>query len=194
VQPEATLCLLREAPPARRIGIKGKAAAALLESRGIAVPDRPNSWLPCGVDASDDGRLLRLGFGEYLLECDTVSAAPTPLRAALGAAPADAYLLLRDDRSFLLQGDAAATLLAEVCNVDFGALDPAARPVVLTLMAGVAVSVIREAAGSARAQSGFRIWCDPSFGHYLWSVLRGVVEAGGGSVQKIIGEHNEVPT
>jgi sarcosine oxidase subunit gamma len=192
VLPESSQCRLCEPPPARRIGIKGKAAAALLESRGLAVPERPNSWLPCRLDGAADGRLLRLGISEYLLECDTPAAA-TPLRDSFGDPPSGAYLLLRDDCSFLLQGAAAATLLAEVCNVDFGALDAGARSVVLTLMAGIAVCVIRETSTAAQPQA-YRIWCDPSFGHYLWSVLGGVVEAAGGSVQQPIREHNEVLT
>jgi hypothetical protein len=47
----------------------------------------------------------------------------------------------------------------------------------MTLMIGVAVLVVPQAHEAARR---YRIWCDPSFGQYLWSALEHIVgEAGG---------------
>ncbi len=41
----------------------------------------------------------------------------------------------------------------------------------MTLMIGVAVTVVRQ--GNA-AECRYRIWCDPSYGDYLWSSLHEV--------------------
>jgi sarcosine oxidase, subunit gamma len=74
----------------------------------------------------------------------------------------------------VLGGDAADDALAQVCNVDFAALDPAASPIVMTSMIGVGVLVMPQ---PARDGVLYRIWCDPTFGSYLESALGIVVGA-----------------
>jgi sarcosine oxidase, subunit gamma len=64
-------------------------------------------------------------------------------------------------------------VLAQVCNVDFAALDLAASPIVMTLMIGVAVLVLPEGAAARR---WCRIWCDPSYGEYLHGELSVICE------------------
>jgi sarcosine oxidase subunit gamma len=54
--------------------------------------------------------------------------------------------------------------------VDFASLPAAQKPVVMTLMTGVAVLVLPQ-------QDQYRIWCDPSFGSYLWETLTEVAKA-----------------
>jgi sarcosine oxidase subunit gamma len=77
-----------------------------------------------------------------------------------------------------LSGTGAEAMLAEVCNVNFAALQISARPVIMTLMIGVAVLVVPLAvAGVPR----YRIWCDPTYGPSLGETLRGVVEECGGT-------------
>jgi sarcosine oxidase, subunit gamma len=65
----------------------------------------------------------------------------------------------------------AGDVLAEVCNVNFPAFDADAREAVMTMMVGVAVTVVPQ--GNA-AQRRYRIWCDPSYSDYLWSSLQEV--------------------
>ena len=63
-------------------------------------------------------------------------------------------------------------VLAQVCNVNFGALG--SRPVVMTLMVGVGVLVLPQQTPDDGAI--YRIWCDPSFGTYLLETLEAVVQ------------------
>jgi sarcosine oxidase subunit gamma len=68
----------------------------------------------------------------------------------------------------------------QTCNVNFAALDLGAQELALTSMAGVSVLVIPQRAGSIPL---YRIWCDPSYGPYLYRTLLGIVEElGGGPV------------
>jgi sarcosine oxidase subunit gamma len=94
------------------------------------------------------------------------------------------YPVLREDWAFLLGGDEVHEVLAQVCNVNFAALSLASRPLIMTLMIGVAVLVVPQSVpgggqGEA-AERHYRIWCDPTFGPYLGESLGAVViECGG---------------
>jgi hypothetical protein len=77
-----------------------------------------------------------------------------------------------------LQGERVHELLAQVCNVDFAALALDSRPVIMTLMIGVAVLVVPRVAGEERR---YRIWCDPTLGPYMAGCLGAVVRECGGS-------------
>ncbi|MBS0348766.1 MAG: hypothetical protein JSR69_20145 [Proteobacteria bacterium] len=155
-----------------RHGCKGPGAAAWLESLGLPIPPQPNSWLP--VDGG--GLIARLGFTEFLVE------GPATLIARLASTPRSTgvYPVLRQDVALLLGGARLDELLRQTCNVNFRPLDPAARPVVLTSMVGVGVTAIPE---FRNGQPAVRIWCDGSYGHYLWETLLDIaVELGGGAV------------
>lgn len=155
-----------------RHGCKGPGAAAWLESFGLPIPPQPNSWLP--VDGG--GLIARLGFTEFLVE------GPATLIARLAAAPRSAgvYPVLRQDVALLMGGANLDELLRQTCNVNFRPLDLATRPVVLTSMVGVGVTVIPEL---RNGQPAVRIWSDGSYGHYLWETLLDIaVELGGGAV------------
>jgi sarcosine oxidase gamma subunit len=141
---------------------------AWLRDRGLATPERANCW--CATSPGEQDVVVRLGATEFLVE----QAESTELRklATELAAPIDGvYPVLREDRAFVLGGGAADEILAQMCNVNFSALRAEAREAVMTLMIGVAVTVVPQ--GSA-AQRRYRIWCDPSYGHYLWSTLQEV--------------------
>ena len=73
----------------------------------------------------------------------------------------------------MLGGDRVSEVLAQVCNVNFAALDIGQRPVVMTLMVGVSVLVLPQQQPDGAI---YRIWCDPSFGTYLWETLEEVVQ------------------
>jgi sarcosine oxidase subunit gamma len=61
--------------------------------------------------------------------------------------------------------------------VQFGALPLAQRPVVMTLLTGVSVLVLPQATDDGIVH---RIWCDPSFGPYLWETLAEVIRTTSG--------------
>jgi sarcosine oxidase, subunit gamma len=78
-------------------------------------------------------------------------------------------------------GGRADEILAQVCNVNFAALSPDARPVIMTLMIGVAVLIVPQSADKgSKAERLYRIWCDPTFGPYLGESLGAVVNECGG--------------
>lgn len=163
---------LADASLTPRYGCKGPGATAWLESLGLPIPTATNSWLP--LDGG--GLIARLGFSEYLVE------GPADLIARLAATPrtAGVYPVLRQDAALLLGGARLDELLRQTCNVNFRPLDLAARPVVLTSMVGVGVTVIPE---QRNGLPFVRVWCDGSYGHYLWETLLGIaVELGGGAV------------
>jgi sarcosine oxidase subunit gamma len=94
------------------------------------------------------------------------------------------YPVLREDWAFHLGGDGVHDVLAQVCNVNFAALSLPSRPLIMTLMIGVAVLVVPQSVAGG-GQGGattrhYRIWCDPTFGPYLGESLGAVViECGG---------------
>lgn len=163
---------LAEAAPQRRCGLKGPRAAEALKLLGLNVPARPNSWAPLRSGDRDNSPNVigRLGATEYFLE----ESGLAPAIAAVEALSAEyAYPVLREDFGLVLGGERASDVLAQVCNVNFAALT-GAKPIVMTLMIGVGVLVLPQA--SCDDGAVYRIWCDPSFGTYLWTELGEVVQ------------------
>ena len=165
---------LAEAAPVRRTGLKGPRAAAVLEELGLAVPAQANTWTSLRAD-DDAGAdvVARLGNTEFFIEEDGEAAVIAALESRLARGVDGAWPVLREDFACVLGGVSAHEVLAQVCNVDFRALPIEARPAVMTLMIGVAVLVIPQV--SAAEGRVFRIWCDPTFGTYLWSELEEIV-------------------
>ena len=162
-----------------RLGLKGPMAAAWLGHAQVPVPELANSWTsmePAG-GASPWSLVARLGSTEFLIEMDSDSPRLRELNRTLGEGHDHVYPVLRQDRALVLGGKGAEDVLAQVCNVDFASLPLESNPVVLTLMTGVAVVVVPQAEREGRR---YRIWCDPSFGRYLWSTLRAIVVESGG--------------
>ena len=142
-----------------RAGVKGPGAAAWLAALDLPVPRTPNSWLPLL-----GGLIARLGLTEFLVE---------GLEAAKLAAPLSpgVYPVLRQDTALVLHGARLNELLLETCSVDFRALDLSTRPVVLTSMVGVGVTVIT---GEEGGMPCCRIWCDSTYGEWFVETLTGV--------------------
>jgi len=163
-----------DASPLRRTGFKGPGAAKWVQQLSIPVPAQPNQWsaLPTG------GLVARLGRTEFLIEdargggdCARLDTAPLA---------AGVYPVLRQDAALVLTGRRADELLLQTCSIEFAALDASARPVVLTSMVGVGVTVAVEAFGPVRR---YRIWCDSTYGAYFWTTLVDVArDLGGGPV------------
>lgn len=169
---------LAEPIPERRAGLKGPRAAAVLESAGIAVPTRANSWAPLSAAETDRSWSVvgRLGATEFFIE----EAGAAPRIAALEALVArgieGAWPVLREDSALVLGGGAADAVLAQVCNVDLGAL-LGTQAVVMTSMIGVGVLVLPQVNDDEGPV--YRIWCDPSYGAYLWDELEKLVSTTG---------------
>ena len=162
-----------------RLGLKGPLAAAWLQERGLAIPDRANSWISPAPDGQDI--VMRLGTAEFFLEQAEHSEQLRLLATELSKPVPGVYPVLREDRALVLHGAAADEVLAQVCNVNFSALRHE-REAVMTMMIGVAVIV---AAQGNAARRHYRIWCDPSYGDYLLSSLQDVT----GTTTKPKSEH-----
>lgn len=167
----------------RRFGLKGQRAGELLKQHGCNVPSQPNTWAPLRAADRDDSAdvIARLGRTEFFIE--ELGKAPGIGVLESGSARdfEGAYPVLREDVAVVLGGVRAPAALAEVCNVDFAALSPSRKPVVMTLVTGVGVLVLPQHvdAGADGTATIYRIWCDPSFGSYLWETLAEVVSNNG---------------
>lgn len=164
---------LAVALPQRRVGVKGPRAAEALKQLGLAVPARPNCWAPMrDADRDDSWNVVgRLGSTEFFLEERGEAAGVAALEQLMAGDFAGAYPVLREDTAIVLGGERVDDVLAQVCNVNFNALE--SRSVVMTLMVGVSVLVLPQNHADGAV---YRIWCDPSFGAYLWETLEEVVQ------------------
>jgi len=84
------------------------------------------------------------------------------------------------DTAIALCGTSVNELLLQTCNINFRALSLEERPVILTSMVGVAVTIIP---GERAGAPFYRIWCDGTFGVYIWRTLLAIAQdLGGGAV------------
>jgi sarcosine oxidase, subunit gamma len=155
-----------------RFGVKGAIAEAWLATQSIPVPDRPNSWYPL----PEGGIIARLGISEFLIEDSNV--APR-LMQACKSPPAKVYPVLRQDLAIALIGSKVNELLSQTCSFNFQSLSFADRSVILTSIAGVNVTVIQ---CDRNGQPYYKIWCDGTFGVYLWQTLSAIARELGGGV------------
>ena len=160
----------------RRTGLKGPGAVGWLLSRNVCVPERANSW--SGFE--DGGLIARLGRSEFLLEDGPRGVGVSAVADALMTPATGVYPVLRQDAALMVRGAAVPELLAQTCSIDLSASALEERAVSLTMMAGISVIVID--VSSAHAAPCYRIWCDGTYGAYLWETLLEIaVELGGGA-------------
>lgn len=159
------------------MGLKGPRASDWLTAQGVAAPARANTWSR-SPNGPADLLIARLGTSEFFLEAQDRGALSS-LAVGLAAEPAGVYPVLREDSVFRLSGPGVHDVLAQVCNVDFAGLDLEARPVIMTLMIGVAVIAVPEGTPEARQ---YRFWCDPTFGPSLGETLGAIVIECGGTI------------
>ena len=158
-----------------RFGVKG-ASGAWLESQNIQVPDRPNTW--CSLP--EGGIVARLGMNEFLIEDSWQSTVALQLSEACQQAPAKVYPVLRQDAAIALCGEAVNELLLQTCSFNFRAISLMEQPLILTTIVGVTVTIIPS---ERDPQQLYRIWCDGTYGVYLWQTLLAIAEElGGGAV------------
>lgn len=174
---------LRDVSWQRRFGCKGPAAPPWLASQSLVVPQPANTWTldPRGI------LVARIATGEFLVEAfGSAQERVEQVRGLLSTSPA--YPVVRQDAAFVLAGPHASEVLLQTCSFNFSpcAAEPlrSSGPVILTSMVGVSVTVIpMRTAGGVEHPVEYRVWCDPSFGLYLWSTLTGIAEeTGGGAV------------
>jgi sarcosine oxidase subunit gamma len=160
-----------------RMGLKGPRASDWLAAQGVDPPARANTWSRSPAGRADV-LIARLGASEFFLEAQDHDALAS-LAAGLAAGPAGVYPVLREDCAFRLSGPGVHDVLAQICNVDFAGLDLEARPVIMTLMIGVAVIAVPDGGPETRQ---YRFWCDPTFGPSLGETLRVIIVECGGTI------------
>lgn len=169
--------MLRDVSARPRFGCKGPGAEAWLHEHGLAASQAPNSWSCEGGDIV----VARLATSEFLVESlaaehvrtrETAASLLDPGQRRAGLVP-----VLRQDLVLELSGARANDLLLETCNVNFAPLareaEESSGRLVLTSMIGVGVIVLPRCAGG---KISYTLWCDPSFGHYLYSTLAGIAD------------------
>ena len=155
-----------------RLGLKGPRGGEWLAAHGLVLPTTANTW-----NEFDAVLVARLGSTEFFLEATTGGGIVERLAAALATGPDGVYPVLREDWGCVLRGAAVHEVLTQVCNVNFARVTFESRSLVMTSMAGVSVLVLPI---DEHIESGYRIWCDPTFGPYLSETLSAVViECGG---------------
>lgn len=171
-----------------RFGVKGANAANWLHEQGVATPDRPNTWVPL----PEGGFVARLGLNEFLIE-DSLDGAIAPrLAAACHTPPPKVYPVLRQDLAIALSGNRVPDLMRQTCSINLQAPDWGDRPVILTAMIGVSVTLIP---GEQDGIPHHRIWCDGTYGTYFWKTLLEIAsELGGGAIASTRDRSFESPT
>ena len=158
-----------------RYGVKGPLASQWLASREITIPANPNTWTLCDQKTL----VLRLGSSEFLIE-DQLGGTACKKLAGDTTRVAGVYMVPRADAAFILSGSAVLNLFSELCALDLRDKSLCDKDVIMTQIAGISATVLRQTIGN---EPIYRIWCDGTYGAYLWEVLTEIaVELGGGAV------------
>jgi sarcosine oxidase, subunit gamma len=174
-QAHAALAGVAEFSAFARFAVKGAGAAEWLSAQGITLPSAANTWL-----MQDSTLVLRLGNSEYLLEDQFVAGHAS--RLAQGSAPVGAklYPVARSDAALVLSGEHALSILAEACALDIAAELAESQRLLMTQVAGISVTLLKQTLNGGTV---YRLWCDGTYGGYLWHELTAMAhEFGGGPV------------
>ena len=158
-----------------RFGVKGRNVVQWLNEQKVEIPSEPNAWVQQG-----ESLVLRLGNSEFLVEDQLEGKACGSLDGAVMPEAYGVYRIQRNDTALLLSGSHVQELFSEICAIDLrdGAL-PYGK-VVMTQMAGISVTVLRQ---KFNGEDVYRLWCDGTYGPYLWETLLEIAEeVGGGAV------------
>lgn len=158
-----------------RYGIKGPGCVDWLLAQGMVMPD-VNSW----ALLAGGGLIARLGKTEFLLEDSFGGNMVQSLQTQLADRPPGVYPVLRQDAALVLSGTIVHQLLRQTCSFNFMTVAVASHPLVLTTMVGVAVTILPQMTTDGLI---YRIWCDGTYGEYLWGTLLEIAtELNGGAV------------
>lgn len=152
----------------RKMAVAGPGAGAWLVGQGLTIPKCIYDYAPLG---DNEGIVIRVSSGKYFLEDGLHETKIPVLKQALGDGKGDAYPVERQDTGFLLCGLRALLVLAQTCSVDF---ESEPEHLVMSRVAGVSCSILPR-----RCDIGWaiRIWCAPSFGHYLGEQLLEILKS-----------------
>jgi sarcosine oxidase, subunit gamma len=158
-----------------RYGVKGPNAAQWLQNHHIAIPAQANEWVVCDLKTL----VLRLGNSEFLIE-DQLGGYACERLASDKARVENVYPVARADASFIVSGSASLDLFSEVCSLDLREKSLGANQLIMTQIASISATIIRH---TLNAEPVYRIWCDGTYGAYLWKVLVDIAtELDGGAV------------
>ncbi len=166
-----TLCIC-DVSCLERFGVKGPNAANWLQTAGITLPSSTNSW----VLQKNGSLLMRLGNSEFLLEDRLENTLAKTLDDTV-VEQVGVHKVIRNDASFIVCGEATEGLFAEVCAIDLDGDTLQENRLVMTAIAGVSVTLLKQ---SLNGQPVYRLWCDGTFGPYLWKTLVDIIEEQGG--------------
>lgn len=155
-----------------RFGVKGPQAQAWLQSAGVTLPEGTNTWAP-----QDNGSLvMRLGNSEFLVEDKPGNELSKTLNDT-AVNESGVHKVIRNDAAFIVSGKLTSALFSEVCEIDLDGSALEDNHLVMTVIAGVSVTMLKQ---EVNGQSVYRIWCDGTFGSYLWKTLLTIIEEQGG--------------
>ncbi len=158
-----------------RYGVKGPNAMQWLVDHEIAIPSIPNGW----TVSTSKTLVLRLGSSEFLVE-DQLGGSTCSRLVSDATRAASVYKVPRADAAFVVSGSEALNLLSELCPLDLREKSLSTHHLVMTQVAGISATIIRQ---TLNGESIYRIWCDGTYGSYMWAVLIEIAtELGGGAV------------
>lgn len=154
--------------PLPRFVVKGPQAAGWLKQQAYPVPDGlfETTSLP------GEGLIARTGGTEFFVEHGPDQAGLDHFQAT----GPGVYRVWRQDASMMLLGEQVIEVFAQTCGVNVRA-EPLGK-MFFSGVVGVSCSAVKR---SFNGHSGVQLWCDTSYGHYLWSTLYGVVRDLNGS-------------
>jgi len=159
----------------QRFGVKGPHANQWLASQNIKTPDSINSWL-----LDDDVLVLRLGSSEFLVEQQVSGEVCKQLNQASQVSTVGVYKVLRADAAFIISGDQILTMFSELCKLDLSAEALKPNQLIMTQVADISATIVPEIINNRLV---IRLWCDGTYGAYMWRVLHQLAqELGGGAV------------
>jgi sarcosine oxidase subunit gamma len=168
-----------------RIGIKGRGGESWLGRHGITAPGRLYEY--CEL-STGDGLIVRTGVSELFVEDGYEGEVVSRLWADPDSTLVDTFRFHRQDAAIWLSGERAWEVLAESCGYNFREPD---ADLVFSRVAGVSCCILRQDDGGMPL---FRIWCDGSFGMYLWEQLHEIVREHGGSAVGILAHRSRHAT
>jgi sarcosine oxidase subunit gamma len=158
-----------------RYGVKGPNAMQWLGERGVVIPASANAW----TVSEQKTLVLRLGSSEFLLE-DQLGGFVCNKLESEAARVAGVYQVPRADAAFVVSGSETLNLFSELCSLDLREKSFADNQLIMTQIAGISATVINK---TIHGESVYRIWCDGTYGAYMWETLIEIaVELGGGAV------------
>ena len=153
-----------------RFGCKGRSAAEWVAARDLPVPPSIYGW----QRLEDGGLLIRVDSREFMVENGLGGGCAENLADDLGLGADGVYRVQRQDASFTIAGRRATDVLAQTCSINFA---ETGDDFLKTRVALTSCALKRDDFGAVPA---YRLWCDPSYGEYLFAALLEITTELGG--------------